>query len=91
MLDGWELQHIFSRSAEVLGESEEESSRSADVAEPVDVFVLDDFGADELRTVLPEAAKRVVDVVDLEHDPQITEGVHRRIPVIGDDGRVEEA
>ena len=39
-----------------------------DVAEPVRVFVLDHSGADQLRAVLAEPAKRLVDVVHSEHD-----------------------
>ena len=50
-------------SAELLGEPDEKSSRSADVAEPIRVFVPDHFAADELRTVLAERGERIVDVV----------------------------
>ena len=41
----WSLQREF------LGEAEEKPFRSADIAEPVRVFVLDDF-ADELRAAV---------------------------------------
>ena len=58
------------RSAEFLGESDEKPFRSADVAEPVDVLILDYF-ADELRAALPEPFKRVVDVVHGEHDAEV--------------------
>ena len=47
------------RSAELLGESDEKPFRPADVAEPIHVFVLDDF-ADELRAALAEPFKRLV-------------------------------
>ena len=41
------------RSAEFLGESDEKPFRPADVAEPICVFILDDF-AYELRAALAE-------------------------------------
>jgi hypothetical protein len=49
-----------------LGESDEKPFRPTDVAEPICVFVLDDF-ADELRAALAELLERLVDVV-YEHD-----------------------
>ena len=55
------------RSAEFLGEPDEQAFGPADVAEPIRVFVLDHVAADELRTVLPEPGERLVDVVDSEH------------------------
>ena len=58
------------RSAELLGEPDEKPLRTADVAEPVRVLILDHF-ADELRTVLAEPLQRVLDVVHGEHDAQI--------------------
>ena len=63
---------------------------TADVAEPVDVFVLD-YLADELRAVLGEPGERLVEVVHGEHDAQVAESVHRGVPVVGDHGRREEA
>src|SRR5690606_13204674 len=50
------------RSAELLGESDEKPFRPADVAEPIHVFILDDF-AHELRAALAEPLERFVDVV----------------------------
>jgi hypothetical protein len=54
-------------SAELLGESDEKPFRTADVAEPIRVFILDHF-AHELRAALAEPLKRLVDVVHGEHD-----------------------
>jgi hypothetical protein len=79
------------RSAELLGEPDEKAFGPADVAEPIRVFVLDHFAADELRAVLSEPGERLVDVVHREHDAQVAEGVHRGVPVIGDHTRREKA
>src|SRR5436190_550862 len=75
---------------ELLGESDQKSFGATDVAEPIRVFVLNHF-ADELRTTLAEPGERLVDVLHGEHDAQVTESVHRGVPVIGDDGRREES
>src|SRR3954469_17299964 len=48
-------------SGDFLGEPDQEPPRSADVAEPIRVFVLDNFAADELGTVLAEPGERLVD------------------------------
>src|SRR5919106_3274140 len=56
------------RLAEFLGEPDKKSSGPADVAEPIRVFVLDHFAADELRAALAEPGERIVDVVHGEHD-----------------------
>ena len=58
------------RSAEFLGESDEKPFRSADVAEPICVFILDYF-AYELGAAFPEPFKRLVDVVHGEHDAEV--------------------
>jgi hypothetical protein len=58
------------RSAEFLGESYEKPFRSADVAEPIRVFILNYF-AYELRAALAELFKRLVDVVHGEHDAEV--------------------
>ena len=55
------------RPAEFLGESDEKPFRPADVAEPIRVFILDNF-AHELRAALAEPLERLVDVVHGEHD-----------------------
>jgi hypothetical protein len=53
-----------------LGEPDEEPFRSADVAEPIRVFILDYF-AYELRAALAEPFNRLVDVVYGEHDAEV--------------------
>jgi hypothetical protein len=58
------------RSAKFLGESDEKPFRSADVAEPIRVFILDYF-AYELRAALAEPFKSLVDVVHGEHDAEV--------------------
>ena len=60
-------RHAYHALPELLGEPDEQSFGSADVAEPICVFVLDHF-ADELRTTRAEPGERLVDVVDGEHD-----------------------
>src|SRR4029077_18241812 len=69
------------RSAELLGEPDEKSSGPADVAEPIRVFVLHHFAADQLRAALAESGERLVDVVHSEHDAEVAESVDRRVPV----------
>lgn len=78
------------RSAEFLGESDEEPFRPTDVAEPIRVFILDYF-AYELRAAIAEPFKRLVDVVHGEHDAEVAEGVDGGVPVICDNRRHEEA
>jgi hypothetical protein len=56
------------RSAELFGEPDEESVGPADVAEPIRVFVLHHFAADELRAPLAEPSESLIDVVHSEHD-----------------------
>src|SRR5215211_1468527 len=85
------VEDLPRRSAEFLGEPDEKALGPADVAEPIRVFVLDHFAADELRAVLSEPGERLVDVVHSEHDAQVAEGVHRGVPVIGDHTRREKA
>ena len=78
-------------SAEFFREPYEKTFGPANVAEPIRVFVLDHFVADELRAVLTEPGERLVDVVHGEHDAQVAESVHRGVPVIGDHRRREKA
>src|SRR2546429_8387434 len=78
-----DLEH-WRHSAEFLGEADEKSFGPADVAEPIRVFVLDHFAADELRAVVTKPGERVVDVVHGKPDAEVAESVHRGIPVIGD-------
>ena len=53
--------------AKLLGEPDEKSFGTADVAEPIRIFVLDYF-ANELRAMLAESGKGIIDVVHGEHD-----------------------
>ena len=53
-----------------MGESDEKPFRSADVAEPIRVFIADNF-AHELRAALAEPFKHLVDVVDGEHYAEV--------------------
>ena len=55
------------RSAELLGESDKKSFRTADVAKAIRVLILDYF-AHELRAAVAEPLERFVDVVHGEHD-----------------------
>src|SRR6476646_3713885 len=73
--------HSF--SADLLGQPDENALGATDVAEPIHVFVLNHL-VDELRAVLAEPGQRVVEVVHRKHDAEVPEGVHRRVPVIGD-------
>src|SRR6187397_1606260 len=75
---------------ELLGEPDENSFGIPDVAEAVDVFVIDDF-IDHRRTELYEPGEGVVDVLDGEHDAQVSQRVHGGCTVIGRDGGGVEA
>src|SRR5215212_6177203 len=70
---------------ELFGEPDENSFGTPDIAEPVHVFVLDDF-ANQLRAAFAEPHERIVDIVHGEHDAQVTESVHRGDAVVGDHG-----
>src|SRR5438067_5813026 len=76
--------------SDLLGEPDENSLGASDVAEPIHVFVLDDF-VDELRTVSAEPDQRIVEVVHGEHDTQVAQSVHWGVPVIGDHMRREKS
>jgi hypothetical protein len=52
---------------ELLGEPDENSFGTPDVAEPIHVFILDHF-ANELRAAFAEPGERIVDVLHGEHD-----------------------
>src|SRR5437588_1169635 len=73
-------------SADLLGQPDENALGASDVAEPIHVFVLDNF-VDELRAVSAEPGERIVEVVHGEHDTQVAQSVHRGVPVIGDHRR----
>jgi hypothetical protein len=75
---------------ELLGEPDENSFGTPDVAEPVDVFVIDNF-IDQHRTELAEPGECVVDVLNGEHYALVSQRVHRSCAVIGLDGGSVEA
>ena len=60
---------------ELLGEPDENPFWTPDVAEPVGVLIIDDF-IDHRRTELAEPGEGVVDVLDGEHDAQVSQRVH---------------
>jgi hypothetical protein len=74
-----------------LGEPDENAFGTADVAEAVRGLVLDNLTAGELRTVLGQPLKCVVDVVNREHHAEVSQGVHGSVSVVGDHLRREEA
>src|SRR4029450_4209969 len=74
---------------ELLGEPDENSFGTPDVAEPIHVLILDHC-ADELRAAFAESGERIVDVLHGEHDAQVAESVHWRAAVIGDHRRSDE-
>src|SRR5262249_57742053 len=78
-----------SRSAELLGEPDEKPFGPTDVAEPIRVFIPDDF-AYELRAAPAEPFKRLVNVVHGEHDAEVAQGIDRGVAMIRDDRRREE-
>jgi hypothetical protein len=67
-----------------FGKPDEEAFRTADVAEPIHVFVSDHFATDELRTMLAEPRKGFVEVIDCEHHAQVAQCIHRGPSMIGD-------
>ncbi len=77
-------------SADLLSQPDENALGASDVAEPIHIFVLDYF-VNELCAVVPESGERIVEVVYGEHDTQVTQSVHRGVPVIGDHGWREKS
>ena len=69
--------------SDLLGQSNENTLRASDVAEPIRVFVLDHFVHD-LSAVFLEPCERIVEVVDGEHDALVAECVNGGVAVIGD-------
>ena len=59
-----------SHSVEFLGEADEKPFRPADVAEPIRVLIPDYF-AYQLGAALAKPVKRLVDVVNREHDAEV--------------------
>jgi hypothetical protein len=78
-----------SRSVEFLGEADKKPFRPADVADPIRILILDYF-AYELGAALAKPVKRLVDVVNREHDAEGASSVHRGVAVICDNSRREE-
>src|SRR5262245_5609108 len=74
---------------ELLSAPDENPLGTADVAEPIEVLILDHF-ADELRAAFAEPSKRIVDILHGEHDAKVAESVHWGAAVIRDHGRREE-
>jgi hypothetical protein len=75
--------------AELLGQPDEDSFGPADVAEPVQIFVLNHF-SNELGALLAEPGYHPVNVGYREHDAKVTERVHRGSAVICDGSRGEK-
>jgi len=61
------------RSVELLGESDENPFRPADLAEPIRFFILD-YVTYDLCAAVAEPFQRFVDVVHDEHDAQVALG-----------------
>src|SRR5260221_11212319 len=74
---------------ELLGEPDENPFGTPDVAEPIHVFILDQF-ADELRAAFAESGERIVDVLHGEHDAQEAERLHWGAAAIADPSRPDE-
>src|SRR5262245_27488992 len=74
---------------ELLGEPDENSFGTPDVAEPIHVLILDHF-ADQRRAAFAEPGECIVDVLHGEHDAEVAESVHWGAAMIGDDGWREE-
>src|SRR5205085_12200317 len=66
------------RLTDLLGESDDDAFRPADVAKPIRVLVLRHF-AYQLRPVGEQARDDSVDVFDGEHDATDAQRVHRRV------------
>src|SRR5213082_1007540 len=66
------------RLADLLGQSDDDAFRSADVAKPIRVLVLHHF-AYQLGAVGEQARDDSVDVFDGEHDATDAQRVHRRV------------
>ena len=67
--------------ADLLGQSDEKSFGSPDVAEPIHVFVLNHF-AYELRAFAGELGYQFINIFNSEHDPKVPKSVHRSSSVV---------
>jgi hypothetical protein len=68
----------FSFSAQLLGQSDDDALRAADVAEQIAVLEPGDL-ADEFAAVRAQAGNGVLEVVDGEHDPVRAQNVVRPV------------
>src|SRR2546427_11309913 len=73
-------------SADLLRQLDDDPLRAADVAEPIDVFVVLPL-VDELTAAGSHAGDGSVDVVDCECEMADAQGVRRRVPVAASDRR----
>src|SRR5687768_5296177 len=76
---------LCSPRTDLLCDPDEDSFRSADIAESVDVFKIHDF-IDYRSTKLPESGERVIDILDGKHYAQISQRVYRSGAVVRCDG-----
>src|SRR5438552_6368660 len=77
----WMMQGIAAiprRLSELLGEPKVDALGAADVAEPVDVFILGDF-VNELGAMGAQPPEDVIEVIDQEHDAADPQRVHGRV------------
>src|SRR5690606_29272186 len=75
---------------ELLSETDENSFGTSDVTEPIDVFVIDDL-VDHRRAALSEPGEGVIEVIDGEHDAQVSQRVHGSCAMVGRNGGGIEA
>src|SRR5689334_14657662 len=69
---------------------DEQPFGTADIAESIGVFVLNDF-ADKLRAAIAEPREQLVEVINGEHDAQVAKSIYGSIAVIGDYRRPEKS
>ena len=84
------LAAVKQRSGKFLGEPDEKSFGTPNVAEQIRIFILDHF-SDKVRVAFAEAGKRVVEVLYGEHDPQVAKSIHGGVPVIRDRSRRQKS
>ena len=69
-----------------LGEPNENPFMSADIAEPVGVFILNHF-PNQRGPVPVKSVEQLVNIVNGEHKSQVSERVHRSDAMIRGNGR----
>src|SRR5438132_987196 len=85
----WMMEAIAAipqRLSELLGQPKEDALGAADVAEPVDVFILGDF-VNELGAMGAQTPEDVIEVIDQEHDAADPQRVHGRVLRFASDRR----